>query len=112
MPLSVIKLFPFVIPGVERGAKSYLELSEELTCHPGPPGVHRRAHLCDLLRMGRLPESYIASRSERELRELVRHRALCRYRHNRRSGYPFNRSSLGRWITFVPARTTQGRWAS
>lgn len=28
-----------------------------------------------LLRMGRLPEAYIASRGERELRELVRHRA-------------------------------------
>src|SRR3954466_7077901 len=29
----------------------------------------------DLLRMGRLPEAYIATRYERELRELVRHRA-------------------------------------
>jgi hypothetical protein len=33
------------------------------------------ADLCDLLRMGRLPEAYIASRDQRELRELVRHRA-------------------------------------
>lgn len=33
------------------------------------------ADLCDLLRMGRLPEAYIASRGERELRELVGHRA-------------------------------------
>jgi transposase len=33
------------------------------------------ADLCDLLRMGRLPEAYIASPAERELRELVRHRA-------------------------------------
>jgi hypothetical protein len=31
--------------------------------------------ICDLLRMGRLPEAYIASPGERELRELVRHRA-------------------------------------
>ena len=33
------------------------------------------ADLCDLLRMGRLPQAYIASRGERELRELVGHRA-------------------------------------
>jgi hypothetical protein len=33
------------------------------------------ADLCDLLRMGRLPEAYIATPAERELRELVRHRA-------------------------------------
>ena len=31
--------------------------------------------LADLLRMGRLPEAYIATPQERELRELVRHRA-------------------------------------
>src|SRR5215203_7201615 len=31
--------------------------------------------LADLLRMGRLPEAYIATPDERELRELVRHRA-------------------------------------
>ncbi len=37
--------------------------------------VRDAADLCDLLRMGRLPEAYIASRGERELRELVRHRA-------------------------------------
>jgi len=37
-------------------------------------GVRDAADLCDLLRMGRLPEAYIASRGERELRELVRHR--------------------------------------
>jgi transposase len=35
--------------------------------------VRDAADLCDLLRMGRLPEAYIASRGERELRELVRH---------------------------------------
>jgi transposase len=33
------------------------------------------ADLADLLRMGRLPEAYVASPAERELRELVRHRA-------------------------------------
>src|SRR5436309_13861199 len=37
--------------------------------------VRDAADLCDLLRMGRLPEAYIASPAERELRELVRHRA-------------------------------------
>ena len=37
--------------------------------------VRHAADLCDLLRMGRLLEAYIASRGERELRELVRHRA-------------------------------------
>jgi transposase len=37
--------------------------------------VRDAADLCDLLRMGRLPEAYIASPGERELRELVRHRA-------------------------------------
>ncbi|MDQ5856207.1 MAG: transposase [Actinomycetota bacterium] len=37
--------------------------------------VRDATDLCDLLRMGRLPEAYIASRGERELRELVRHRA-------------------------------------
>jgi transposase len=39
------------------------------------------AELADLLRMGRLPEAWIAPPATRELRELVRHRALCRYRH-------------------------------
>jgi hypothetical protein len=37
--------------------------------------VRDAADLCDLLRMGRLPEAYIASPGERELRESVRHRA-------------------------------------
>ncbi len=37
--------------------------------------VRDAADLCDLLRMGRLPEAYVASPAERELRELVRHRA-------------------------------------
>jgi Transposase len=40
--------------------------------------------LADLLRMGRLPEAWIAPPGTRELRELVRHRALCRYRHKAR----------------------------
>lgn len=33
------------------------------------------ADLADLLRMGRLPEAYVAPPAVRELRELVRHRA-------------------------------------
>jgi hypothetical protein len=40
--------------------------------------------LIDLLRLGRLAEAYIAPPGLRELRELVRHRALCRYRHKAR----------------------------
>ena len=34
-----------------------------------------RFRLADLLRMGRLPEAWIAPPATRELRELVRHRA-------------------------------------
>jgi transposase len=37
--------------------------------------VHDAADLADLLRMGRLPEAYLAPPPVRELRELVRHRA-------------------------------------
>src|SRR4051812_29650844 len=37
--------------------------------------VRDAADLADFLRMGRLPEDYIATPHERELRELVRHRA-------------------------------------
>jgi transposase len=37
--------------------------------------IRDAADLADLLRMGRLPEAYISSPAERELRELVRHRA-------------------------------------
>jgi transposase len=36
---------------------------------------HDAEDLCDLLRMGRLPEAWIAPPAVRELRELVRHRA-------------------------------------
>ena len=39
------------------------------------------ADLADLLRMGRLPEAWIAPREVRELRELTRYRILCRCRH-------------------------------
>jgi hypothetical protein len=44
------------------------------------------ADLADLLRMGRLPEAWIASRQMRELRELTRYRHLfrCPIRHNTR----------------------------
>jgi len=40
--------------------------------------------LADLLRLGRLPEAWISDPRTRELRELVRHRALCRVRHKAR----------------------------
>ena len=39
------------------------------------------ADLADLLRMGRLPEAWIAPHEVRELRELTRYRVLCRHRH-------------------------------
>jgi transposase len=42
------------------------------------------ADLADLLRMGRLPEAWIAPDEIRELRELTRYRALCRCRHRAR----------------------------
>ena len=38
--------------------------------------------LADLLRMGRLPEAWIAPAEVRELRELTRYRILCRCRHS------------------------------
>jgi hypothetical protein len=40
------------------------------------------ADLADLLRMGRLPEAWVAPRQVRELRELTRFRILCRCRHS------------------------------
>src|SRR6266480_3094663 len=40
------------------------------------------ADLADLLRMGRLPEAWIAPVEIRELRELTRYRLLCRCRHS------------------------------
>ena len=40
--------------------------------------------LVDMLRLGRLPEAWIAPPATRELRELVRYRALCRYRRKAR----------------------------
>jgi transposase len=46
--------------------------------------VRDAADLADLLRMGRLPEAWIAPPAVRELREQVRHRALCRHRHKAR----------------------------
>jgi len=45
------------------------------------------------LSRGDLPEAWIAPPELRELRELVRYRALCRHRHKARLGSPFNRSS-------------------
>jgi hypothetical protein len=38
--------------------------------------------LADLLRMGRLPEAWIAPPEIRELREITRYRTLCRHRHS------------------------------
>jgi hypothetical protein len=61
------------------------------------------ADLADLLRMGRLPEAWIAPPATRELRELVRHRKLCRYRHNLRLGYSSDRTSPGQWFVTVEA---------
>jgi len=52
------------------------------------------ADLADLLRMGRLPEAWVAPPATRELRELVRHRALCRRRHRARYA---ERRVLPRW---------------
>jgi len=46
--------------------------------------VRDAADLADLLRMGRLPEAYVAPLAVRQLRELVRHRALCRCPHKAR----------------------------
>jgi transposase len=43
--------------------------------------VKDAADLADLLRMGRLPEAWIAPAAVRDLRELVRYRHLCRRRH-------------------------------
>jgi hypothetical protein len=43
--------------------------------------VTPRTWLTDLLRMGRLPEAWIAPPEIRELRELTRYRHLCRRRH-------------------------------
>jgi len=40
------------------------------------------ADLADLLRMGRLPEAWVAPHQVRELRELTRYRHLCRRRHS------------------------------
>ena len=42
------------------------------------------ADLAGLLRMGRLPEAWIAPPEIRELRELTRYRHLCRHRHSLR----------------------------
>ena len=42
------------------------------------------ADLADLLRMGRLPEAWIAPPEVRDLRELTRYRQLCRRRHKTR----------------------------
>ena len=62
------------------------------------------ADLADLLRMGRLPEAWIAPPEVRELRELTRYRQLCRYRHSCRYAeariMPSSRAGAGRgwWL--------------
>jgi hypothetical protein len=61
------------------------------------------ADLADLLRMGRLPEAWIAPPQCRELRELVRHRAKM-------NSYLSARGRAGRWPTAVwwhPARAVR-----
>ena len=40
------------------------------------------ADLADLLRLGRLPEAWIAPEPVRALREITRYRMLCRHRHS------------------------------
>src|SRR6266481_5527018 len=42
------------------------------------------ADLADLLRLGRLPEAWIAPEPVRAVREITRYRHLCRHRHRRR----------------------------
>ena len=67
------------------------------------------ADLADLLRMGRLPEAWIAPPEIRELRELTRYRKQCRCRHRCRSGSPFSRSKLRPWLRSVAGCTTRAR---
>ena len=64
------------------------------------------ADLADLLRMGRLPEAWIAPaevRELRELRELTRYRHLCRHRHRTRYAEARIMPMLGRraWLRAV-----------
>ena len=61
------------------------------------------ADLADLLRMGRLPEAWIAPAEVRELRELTRYRALCRCRHRCRYAEARIMPMLGRraWLRAV-----------
>jgi hypothetical protein len=44
--------------------------------------VRDSTELANRLRRGDLPEAYVAPAEQRELRELVRYRALCRCRHS------------------------------
>jgi transposase len=46
--------------------------------------VRDATELANRLRRGDLPEAFIAPPEQRELRELVRYRALCRHRHKAR----------------------------
>jgi hypothetical protein len=63
---------------VEAGARVHLSIrweSRGFTYRRVKNDVRDAGDLADLLRMGRLPEAWIAPAATRELRELVRHRA-------------------------------------
>ena len=60
------------------------------------------ADLADLLRMGRLPEAWIAPPEIRELREITRYRHLCRCRHRCRYAESRIMPMTGR-MAWVPA---------
>ena len=66
------------------------------------------ADLADLLRMGGLPEAWIAPREVRELREITRYRHLCRIRHKCRYAEArimprrLGRRSQGWWLAGEP----------
>jgi hypothetical protein len=63
-------------PGVRRHGPSGHPLGSRCSATSGPETDARdAANLGDLLRMGRLPEAWLAPPQVRELRELVRYRA-------------------------------------
>jgi transposase len=61
------------------------------------------ADLAGLLRMGRLPEAWLAPPEIRELRELTRYRHLCRHRHRCRYAEAriMPRRARGAWMLAV-----------
>src|SRR5258707_3933903 len=64
------------------------------------------ADLADLLRLGRLPEAWIAPPEVRGLREVTRYRILCRCRHRTRyAEVPIMpRRGRGAWVPAWPGR--------